>query len=257
MTIQLLLRLRSEKCQVPRNKSFDIAEQMSRLKNISKHFCTNIFRRCCENIFFNVSFHFYPIWGPVCGSWPLWCDWWWYQFNISLWWCQYHTNRTIPNNMWSSRLTRRCTMWAKRSPMSRQGGVGFVWSVKAVGNSIGGDGCHWDGSGHVGWHGGAHCLVLKGGGGCILFSCRNNSSFRLNGLGPLCLWQCLWPQSSSGTTTTTIMISPIVLFSVRSSWTSESSSKWTIVFSLGWSLTPTILTQTTTTSLLSSYPHKH
>ena len=26
---------------------------------------------------------------------------------------------------------------------------------------------------------------------CIQFSCRLNSSFRLNTLGPLCLWQCL------------------------------------------------------------------
>ena len=26
---------------------------------------------------------------------------------------------------------------------------------------------------------------------CIRFSCRDNSSFRLNSLGPLCLWQCL------------------------------------------------------------------
>ena len=25
---------------------------------------------------------------------------------------------------------------------------------------------------------------------CIRFSCRNNSSLRLNSLGPLCLWQC-------------------------------------------------------------------
>ena len=25
---------------------------------------------------------------------------------------------------------------------------------------------------------------------CIRFSCRDNSSFRLNSLGPLCLWQC-------------------------------------------------------------------
>ena len=28
---------------------------------------------------------------------------------------------------------------------------------------------------------------------CIRFSCRDNSSFRLNSLGPLCLWQCFIP----------------------------------------------------------------
>ena len=38
---------------------------------------------------------------------------------------------------------------------------------------------------------------------CIQFSCRDNSSFRLNTLGPLCLWQCLsicwwFPSPASG-----------------------------------------------------------
>ena len=28
---------------------------------------------------------------------------------------------------------------------------------------------------------------------CIHFSCRDNSSYRLNTLGPLCLWQCFIP----------------------------------------------------------------
>ena len=30
---------------------------------------------------------------------------------------------------------------------------------------------------------------------CIRFICRNNSSFRLNSLGPLCLWQCFFEKN--------------------------------------------------------------
>ena len=124
----------------------------------------------------------------VCGSRPLyltdwetflklcWCvsGWWRYQLNTRLvntswwmmnhWWCQYHADRAIPSYTWSSRLTRRCTMWGRRSQRvsarwCRSSTPGFVWSVKVcdyVGDSKGcwafsfvwgGDGCRWD----VGW----------------------------------------------------------------------------------------------------------
>ena len=47
----VLARLRSEKCQVPRNKSFGIAERGFKLKNIIEHFC-RLPRSICNSVLF-------------------------------------------------------------------------------------------------------------------------------------------------------------------------------------------------------------